>query len=173
MLKFIGWVTVIFNIGAAILSTSYLLTNLKMNFLDVLVVNAAIVSVAVLALGFIINNNLLMAVSVPFLALYGTFGILQSSWIEGVPAEQVGNLVMTAGIIYIMYVTIKKRSYVEFISGIVIGMFLLLTFYQFQADYLKERPGIAEKLGPAAQEKTPLTEHPTIETGVPLTSPQM
>jgi hypothetical protein len=163
MIRFFGWVIIVLNIAAVIFSAGNLLGAVDMNFIDLLVAHASILGVFILVLGFFINNNLLMVISIPFLVAFGTFGLFTSSWTEGVPYEQFGNILMTAAIIYIIYATIKRKTYVEFITGIVIGMFLLLPFNKFQIDYLKGNPDLVKKLGDPKFEKAVLGQPPTVE----------
>ena len=169
MNRFFGWAIIILNIVAVFLAFSYLLTTFQLQLVDLLVVNAGSLGVILLALGFSLNNNLLMAVSVPFLTVYGVFGLVtSSSWQEGIPAEQIGNVLMFLGIIYVIYITINKRSYIEFITGIIIGMFLLILLNNFQTDYLKNKPEILDKLGNLRFEEKSLykiiSPHGTAET---------
>ncbi|MFC1767673.1 hypothetical protein ACFLZ2_03870 [Candidatus Margulisiibacteriota bacterium] len=163
MIRFFGWVIVILNAAAVLFSAVNLLNAIEMNFLGLLVAHASILGVALLTLGFIINNTLLMVISIPFMVAFGTFGLFTSSWASGVPYEQAGNLFMTMAIMYIIYVTIKKKAYVEFVTGIAIGMFLLLPFNKFQIDYLKGDPDLVKKLGDPKFEKAILGESPTLE----------
>lgn len=158
MQKFLGWLIILANAAAILLSANYFLFGLQISYVDWFVAYAAPLSFLMFALGFIINNDLLMAISVPFLAAYGTFRLsASSSWSSGIPLEQAGNLSMTIALIYVIYATIKKRSYVEFVTGIAIGMFLLISFNALQMEYLKERPYIMEKMGAQESEKMPLT----------------
>ena len=171
---FIGWILILLNVWAAVSTFAYYISNYELSFIALLIINAGALGIIIFASGLAIKNHLLLTISVPFLAAYGVFGLFSSSWAQGIPAEQFGNLYMTAGILYIISLTIKKKAYIEFILGVIIGMFLLIPFNKMQFDYFRDNPELVQKLENKKIEEPVKTISTTLEAiTVDLVTPEV
>lgn len=122
------------------------LLRLRVNFLEWMILNTCAFVVIAMIIGLILNNKLLMNITVPILFFYGTLSLSVFSWKYSL-IPQIGHLLMTAALIYILIATIKNKDFKSLVIGLLIGIIVLIPFMKFQQDYYKSNPKILKYFG--------------------------
>lgn len=137
-MKKIKWFFIVLNlIMLGFASYNFLITQ-KMDVLSWIMVNTSSLYIAIMVLGILLSSKIIMNMALPGLFYYGTLGLFLFPWKGPSSIAQISHILMTIGIIYILFATIKKIAVLRFMIGLFIGFVIFIPLKLYQSDYLKK-----------------------------------
>ena len=88
-----------------------------------------------------------MTASVPFLSFFGIGGLFVFGWTGFAVISQVGHILMTLAVIYIITAVTLEKKWKLPLAGFIVGMVLFLIILPFQQNFVKAHPEYLKKLG--------------------------
>ncbi len=141
-----GWILVILNTLAALNSTFFFLLLVKSGVAGWLMMNSCAPSVYLFVMGFLIASPLVMvAASVP-MAWYGTGGLFVFGWEGYNLIPQIGHILMTLAVIYVLLRVIRARAWRTMVLGLALGLAILIPFTIVQNRWFGAHPEMLEML---------------------------
>ncbi len=141
-----GWTLVVLNTLAALNSTFFFLVLLKSGVAGWLMMNSCAPSVYLFVMGFLVGSPLAMvAASVP-MAWYGTGGLFVFGWEAYNLIPQIGHLLMTLAVIYVLMWVIRARAWRTLVLGLALGLAILIPFMVVQNWWFGAHPELLEML---------------------------
>lgn len=141
------WLIIALNAIMLAIAAFNFLVRQNLDIISWLMVNPCSIFVFIMIIGMILNSKILMSISLPGLFYYGTLGLFVFSWNGTAAIAQIGHILMTIGIIYILITVLKKIAIIRFVTGTLIGIVILISLILYQKVYFKEHPGILKALG--------------------------
>ena len=141
-MKKIKWILIILNSLMLFISSYNFLIKHKMNINEWLIVNPSFVFTLIMIIAILLNSRILMSISIPGVFYYGTLGLFLFSWEGPILIAQIGHILMTLGILYMLASIISKFAFIRFALGFFIGLALLIPLIFYQTDYFKKKPEI-------------------------------
>ncbi|MBN1220954.1 MAG: hypothetical protein JXM69_18675 [Anaerolineae bacterium] len=142
----IGWVLVVFNVLLAFNSTFVFLTVLNTGLVGWLMLNTCAPSIFLFAAGFLLGSPVVMMAAAVIMFRYGTLGLFVFSWDGYNLIAQVGHILMTLAVIYLMVYLVRQRRWKTLLLGLALGLVCLIPLMMIQEAWLNAHPGIVEQL---------------------------
>lgn len=141
-----GWILVVLNTLAALNSTFFFLAMLKTGIVGWLMLNTCAPSIALFMIGFLLSSPVVMvAASVPMLR-YGTGGLFTFGWSGYNIVPQIGHILMTLAVIYVMVYIVRSRRWKTLGLGVALGLAILIPFMAVQTLWFNAHPEVLEML---------------------------
>lgn len=141
-----GLILVALNTLAALNSTFFFLVLVKAGMVGWLMMNSCAPSVYLFVIGFLIASPLLMvAASVP-MVWYGTGGLFVFGWEGYNLIPQIGHVLMTLGVIYVLMWAIRARAWRTLVLGLALGLAILIPFMIVQNRWFGAHPEMLQML---------------------------
>lgn len=141
-----GWILVVLNTLAALNSTFFFLGMLKTGIAGWLMLNTCAPSIALFVIGFLLGSPVVMvAASIPMLR-YGTGGLFAFGWDAYNIIPQIGHILMTLAVIYVMAYVVRSRKWKTLGLGLVLGLAILIPFMVAQTRWFNAHPEMLEML---------------------------
>jgi len=144
-LRKIGWVVVILNIIMMLLSANYYLRMVNFPITAWFFFNICFFSTLIFLIGFFLKNKVIMTMSIPFLAYFGTGGMFVFSWHGMMIIAQIAHIFMTLAIVYAILESIKAKESRKPFFGFIIGLIIFSIFLPIHQKYIKTHPEFLEK----------------------------
>ncbi|MDI6770387.1 MAG: hypothetical protein QMD04_12035 [Anaerolineales bacterium] len=144
--NWVGWVLVILNLLAALNSTYFFLGQLGVGAVGWLMMNTCAPSVFLFVLGFLVSSPLLMAAAGVLMFRYGTLGMFVFAWDGYNIIPQIGHILMTLAVLYILVDVIRNRRWRALGWGLALGLAILIPLVFAQNAWFAAKPGVMEKL---------------------------
>ncbi len=142
-----GWIIAILN-GLAILNgANYFLFQAKFPVIAWLSFNICAPSVTLYLTGFFSKRREIMTAALPFLAFFGGSGLFIFGWTGFAIISQIGHILMTLAIIYIITILILEKNWKLPVIGFIIGLILFFIIFPLQQNYVKSHPDYLKMLG--------------------------
>jgi len=117
---------------AALNSTFFFLTALKSGIVGCLMMNTCAPSIALFVIGYLLGSPVVMvAASVPMLR-YGTGGLFAFGWDGYSLIPQIGHLLVTLAIVYVMLYIVRHKAWKTLGRGLALGLAILIPFIVLQ-----------------------------------------
>jgi len=142
----IGWTLVVLNTLAALNSTYYFLANLRVGVIGWLMMNTCAPSIALFVLGFLVSSPMVMAAAGVLMFRYGTLGLFVFSWGGYNIIPQIGHILMTLAVIYVLVDAVRHRRWQALGMGVALGLVILLPLMIVQNAWFEAHPGMLEQL---------------------------
>jgi hypothetical protein len=142
----VGWILVVLNMLAALNSTFVFLTALNTGPVGWVMLNTCAPSIFLFVAGFLLGSPVVMVAASVMMFRYGTLGLFAFGW-DGynVPA-QIGHILMTLAVIYVMVYIGRNKLWKTLMLGLGLGLAILIPFTLVQTAWFDAHPGILEKL---------------------------
>ncbi len=141
-----GWTLIVLNGLAAFNSTFFFLAVLKVGIVGWLMMNTCAPSIALFVVGFLLGSPVVMvAASVPMIR-YGTAGLFAFGWDAYNLIPQIGHILMTLAVIYVMLYIVRNRAWRMLVLGLALGLAVLLPFTVLQTWWFDAHPEMLEML---------------------------
>lgn len=125
MYKKIGITIAILNALASVNSSWFFLGMAKVSLIEWIFFNACAPSVFLYLIGYLLKNKVIQAMAIPALTFFGTGGLFVFGWSGGELIAQVGHILMTAAVIWLIYGIFKDKSFKEATIGLLIASFVV------------------------------------------------
>jgi len=142
----IGWVLAILNLLAALNSAYFFLAQLRAGVTGWLMMNTCAPSVFLFVLGFLLGSPMLMAAAGVLMFRYGTLGLFVFAWDGYNIIPQIGHILMTLAVIYILVDVIRNRRWRTLVWGLVLGCAILVPLMVVQNAWFEAHPEMLEAL---------------------------
>ncbi len=142
----IGWTLVILNTLAALNSAYYFLANLRVGVIGWLMMNTCAPSIALFVLGFLVSSPMIMAAASVLMFRYGMLGLFVFSWDGYNLIPQIGHILMTLAVIYVLVDAVRHRRWKALGMGVALGLVILLPLMIAQNAWFEAHPGMLEQL---------------------------
>ena len=146
----IGWFLAVVNILLAANAAFFFLAVKKLDFVSWLAINSCTPSIVLFALGFFLDSPFLLGFSSAAMLFYGGGGLFVFRWSTS-PADlvpQIGHLFMTAGAVYALLSSIRRKTWKSAFGGLLLGAaVLILIVIPRQTRYQKAHPELLELVG--------------------------
>ena len=141
-----GWVLTVLNTLATLNSTFFFLGMLETGVVGWLMLNTCAPSVVLFVIGFLLASPLVMvAASVPMFR-YGTLGLFAFGWDAYNIIPQIGHILMTLAVIYVMVYIVRSRRWKTLGLGLALGLAILIPFMVVQRSWFNAHPEMLEML---------------------------
>ena len=121
-------------------STVYFLGKLKVGFIQWIIFNACAPSNITFIIGFIIflisGRRIIMYMAILPMFFFGFLGMFVFSWKGMNIIPQIGHIIMTLNIIWIVINMIKTCDYKQGAIGMLLGIVIFSVFIGFQQNYV-------------------------------------
>jgi len=141
-----GWVLVVLNTLMAINSANFFLGMLKTNVIGWLMMNTCAPSIALFIVGFLLGSPVVMVAASAMMFRYGTLGLFVFRWDGFNIIAQVGHILMTLAVVYVVVDVIRNRRWKSLSLGLLLGIVILFPLETIQTMWLVGNPETAEKL---------------------------
>ncbi len=141
-----GWILVVLNLLAAVNSTYYFIGQLKVGVDGWVMLNSCAPSVILFALGFFFGSPLTMMAASVLMFRYGTLGLLVFRWDGSNIIPQIGHILMTLAVAYLLVDIIHRRDWKSLGFGLLLGTVVLVLFMLVQTAWFQAHPGMLEQL---------------------------
>jgi hypothetical protein len=142
----VGWVLVVLNLLMAINSANFFLGMLKTNVSGWLMMNTCAPSIVLFVIGFLLGSPVVMVAASAMLFRYGTLGLFVFRWDGFNIISQVGHILMTLAVVYVVVDVIRNRRWKTLGLGLLLGIVILAPLETVQTMWLIGNPKMAEKL---------------------------
>jgi hypothetical protein len=142
----IGWVLVTLNLLAAINSTYFFLGSLKVGVVGWLMMNTCAPSIALFVAGFLARSPLVMVAGAVMMFRYGTGGLFAFRWDGYNLIPQIGHILMTLAVIYVLVDIIRNKRWRTLVLGLVLGLVIVTALGFAQQAWFTAHPGALEML---------------------------
>jgi hypothetical protein len=142
-----GIALAVLNLLAIINGANYFLFQAKFPVFAWLMFNICAPSVMLYLIGYFTKRREIMTASIPFLAFFGTGGLFTFGWTGFAIISQVGHILMTLAVIFIITTVIKEKKWKLPAAGFIIGLIIFLIILPFHQKYVKSHPEYIKKLG--------------------------
>jgi len=142
----VGWVVVLLNTLAALNSTYFFLGQVRVGVIGWLMMNTCAPSIALFLLGFLVSSPMVMAAAGVLMFRYGTLGLFVFKWDGYNIIPQIGHILMTLAVIYILVDIIRHRRWKALILGAVLGLAILIPLMVVQGAWFEAHPEMLEAL---------------------------
>jgi hypothetical protein len=142
----IGWILVVLNTLMALTSANFFLGMLKTDLVGWLMMNTCAPSIALFVLGFLLGSPVVMVASAALMFRYGTLGLFVFSWSGGNLIAQVGHILMTLAVVYVMTDAVRNQRWKVMGLGLALGVVILSLLVTVQDFWIMAHPAVAEKL---------------------------
>jgi hypothetical protein len=117
---------------------------LKVRLIEWLVFNACAPSNITFLVGFILfllfKNRIVFHIAILPMFLFGTLGLLVFPWIGMNTLSQIGHLIMTLNVGWVIFLTFKTKDYKAATIGMLLGIVIFSIFIGFQQRYVATHP---------------------------------
>lgn len=141
----IGIVLVVLLLLTTIQSTFYFFWMLKVKLIEWLVFNACAPSNITFLVGFILfllfKNRIVLHIPILPMFFFGTLGLFVFPWTGMNIIPQIGHLIMTLNIGWVIFLTFKTKDYKVATIGMLLGIVIFSIFIGFQQRYVATHPG--------------------------------
>jgi len=141
-----GWILVILNLLMAINSANFFLGTLKTNVIGWLMMNTCAPSIALFVIGFLLGSPVVMIAASAMMFRYGTLGLFVFRWDGFNIIAQVGHILMTLTVFYVMVDVGRSRRWKTLGWGLALGIAILIPLTIVQTMWTNANPGLVEKL---------------------------
>ncbi len=142
----IGWVLVVLNTIAALNSTYFFLGMLRVGVGDWLMMNTCVPSIALFVAGFLLGSPVVMVAGAALMFRYGTLGLFVFSWEAYNLIPQIGHILMTLAVIYVLADIVRGRRWQALALGLAVGAVILVPLYVVQESWCAAHPDLVQKL---------------------------
>lgn len=142
-----GIAVAVLNLLAVLNAANYFLFQAKFPVFAWLMFNACAPSVMLYLAGFFTKRYEIMTASIPFLSFFGIGGLFVFGWTGFAIISQVGHILMTLAVIYIIATVIIEKNWKLPLAGFIIGLIVFLAILPIQQKYVKSHPEYLKKLG--------------------------
>ncbi|MEW6094858.1 MAG: hypothetical protein AB1531_12935, partial [Chloroflexota bacterium] len=98
----VGWILVILNLLAVVNSTYYFIGQLKVGVDGWIMLNSCAPSIIIFAIGFLLSSPIVMMAASMLMFRYGTLGLLVFRWDGFNIIPQIGHILMTLAVAYVL-----------------------------------------------------------------------
>jgi len=141
-----GWVLVILNSLAVLNSTFFFLGMLKTGVVGWLMMNTCAPSITLFVIGFLFGSPVVMAAASVMMSYYGTGGLFVFGWEAYNIIPQIGHILMTLAVIYVMVYIVRNRKWMTLALGLTLGLAFLSSFMIAQTSWFNAHPEMREML---------------------------
>jgi hypothetical protein len=136
------------NALAAINSSYFFLGRLETGVAGWLMMNTCAPSIALFVAGFVARSRVTLVASAVLMARYGTAGLFVFGWDGPNLFAQIGHLLMTAAVIYVLVKVLRKNSrpVCSLLVGVGVGVAILVPLTLIQTAWFAAHPGLLEQL---------------------------
>jgi hypothetical protein len=142
----IAWILVILNVLMAIMSTNFFLGTLKTGVEGWLMMNTCAPSIALFVIGYLLGSPIVMIAGAVAMFRYGTLGLFVFSWSGSNLIAQVGHILMTLAVAYVVIDTIRNRRWKIAGLGVALGLAIMVPFMIAQDAWIKTHAAVVEQL---------------------------
>ena len=140
----IGIILAILLLLATIQSTVFFLGILKAKFVEWIVFNACAPSNISFLIGFILflllKNRTVLHMAILPMFFFGTLGLIVFPWNGMNIIPQIGHIIMTLNIGWVVLATFKTNDYKTAAIGLLLGIVVFSIFIGFQQNYVTTHP---------------------------------
>jgi len=140
----IGIILAILLLLATIQSTVFFLGILKVKFVEWIVFNACAPSNITFLIGFILflllKNRTVLHMAILPMFFFGTLGLIVFPWSGMNIIPQIGHIIMTLNIGWVVSATFKTNDYKTAAIGLLLGIVVFSIFIGFQQNYVATHP---------------------------------
>jgi hypothetical protein len=136
MYKILGITIAVLNTLAALNSTWFFLGLAKVSPIEWFFFNACTPAIALFLLGYIAKDKMIQAMSIPALAFFGLGGMFVFPWTGMNIIAQIGHIMMTCAIAWIIYGIFRDKSFKEATIGLLLAAFIVNAFIAVQQSYV-------------------------------------
>ncbi len=141
-----GWILVILNTLMAINSANFFLGMLKTNVIGWLMMNTCAPSIALFVIGFLLGSPVVMVAASTMMFRYGTLGLFVFRWDGFNIIAQVGHILMTLAVVYVVVEVIRNRRWKTLGLGLSLGIAILFPLETVQTKWIIANSEMAQKL---------------------------
>jgi hypothetical protein len=141
-----GWVLVVLNTLMAINSANFFLGTLKTDMIGWLMMNTCAPSIALFVIGFLLGSPVVMVAASAMMFRYGTLGLFVFRWDGFNIIAQVGHILMTLAVIYVMVDVARNKRWKVLGLGLLLGMAILFPLETVQTKWIIANSEMAQKL---------------------------
>ena len=141
-----GWILVALNMLAALNAAFFFLGMLKASVGEWLVMNTCTPSIVIFVVGFLLGSPLTMVAGSVLMFYYGTGGLFVFGWDAYNIIPQIGHILMTLAVIYVMVYIAHGRKWKTLVLGLVLGLAILIPFMAIQVSWFNAHPEMREML---------------------------
>jgi len=141
-----GWILVTLNALAALNSAFFFLGMLKVGVDGWLMMNTCAPSIALFVIGFGLGSPMVMLAASVLMFRYGTLGLFVFSWDAYNIVPQIGHILMTLAVVYVMVDTVRNRRLKALGLGLATGIIILIPLMVIQQAWFDAHPGMLEQL---------------------------
>lgn len=141
-----GWILAVLNALMALNSTFVFLFFLEVGVAGWLMMNSCAPSIALFLLGFLLASPVVMVAGALLMFRYGTLGLFVFSWQGTNLIAQIGHLLMTLAVIYVMVDIVRHKRWKRLVLGLALGAAILIPFMIVQDMWLNAHPDLVEML---------------------------
>ena len=141
-----GWVLVVLNTLMAIIGANFFLGMLKTDVAGWLMMNTCAPSIALFVIGFLLGSPMVMVAGSVLMFRYGTLGLFVFRWDGFNIIAQVGHILMTLAVFYVMVDVGRSRRWKTLGWGLALGIAILIPLTIVQTMWINANPGLVEKL---------------------------
>lgn len=142
----LGWIIVVLNLLAALNATYFFLGRLGVGVVAWLMMNSCTPSIALFAAGFLARRRSLMVAASALMFRYGTLGLFVFGWDGYNIIPQVGHILMTVAVAYVLYGVFRERAWGELTTGALLGLAILVPYMVVQHWWFNANPWAMEVL---------------------------
>lgn len=141
-----GWTLVVLNGLAALNSTFFFLTMLKSGVVGWLMMNSCAPSIALFAIGFFLGSPVVMVAACVPMFRYGTGGLFAFGWDGYNIIPQIGHILMTLAVIYVLVCVVRNRTRRTLGLGLALGLAIMIPFMVVQTWWFDAHPEMLDML---------------------------
>ena len=142
----VGWALSVLNLLAALNSTFFFLVMMRSGVVDWLMMNTCAPSSALFMAGFLLGSPVVMVAGSVLMFRYGTLGLFAFGWDGYNIIAQVGHVLMTLAVIYVVVAVVRGRRWRELVLGIALGLAILVPLMTVQTQWCNAHPEALEML---------------------------
>jgi hypothetical protein len=142
----VGWVLVVLNGLAALNSTFFFLGMLKAGVVGWLMMNTCAPSIALFVIGFLLGSPVVMVAASVLMFRYGTGGLFAFGWDSYNLIPQIGHILMTLAVIYVLVHVVRNRAWRTLGLGLALGVAILIPLTVVQTWWFNAHPEMLQML---------------------------
>ncbi len=135
-----GWTLVVLNSLAALNSTFFFLAVLKSGMIGWLMMNTCAPGIALFVVGFLLGSPVVMVAAAVPMFRYGKGGLFVFGWDGYNLTPQIGHVLMTLAVIYVMVYIVRNRAWRTSGLGLALGLAILIPFMVLQTWWFNAHP---------------------------------
>jgi hypothetical protein len=142
----LGWTLAVLNLLASLNSAYFFMGQLRSGVVGWLMMNTCAPSVFLFVLGFLCGSPMVMTAASVLMFRYGTLGLFVFAWDGYNIIPQIGHILMTLAVIYVLVEAIRNRRWKSLGWGVAVGVAILIPLIIVQYAWFGAHPGLMEQL---------------------------